>query len=90
VSWVAKHPLAAVLGRAAWVAIILAAAGVVVPDPAGAVLAGAAVAVVLAAPLGRVGWLVWTWRGEGDARFARLGGALLAVVATGTILGLVT
>jgi hypothetical protein len=41
------------------------------------------VAVFVAAPIGRVLWLMVRWARRGDWRFALVGGALLAVVATG-------
>jgi hypothetical protein len=41
------------------------------------------VAVFVAAPIGRVVWLMVRWLRRGDWRFALVGAALLAVVATG-------
>jgi hypothetical protein len=90
VSWVAKDPLGAALGRVTRLAAALAAGALVAPDPVGAALAGAAVAVVVAAPLARVTWLALSWRREGDTRFAALAAALLAVVATGALAGMLT
>ena len=88
--WVRKNPLAASLRRAAVVTTVLAAAAVVVPGRPGEVLAGAALAVVVAAPLARVAWLARTWRAEGDRRFAALAVLLLALVATGAVVGVLT
>ena len=41
------------------------------------------VVVFIAAPIGRVIWLMVRWARLGDRRFALVGAALLAVVATG-------
>ena len=41
------------------------------------------VALFIAAPIGRVVWLMVRWARRGDWRFAVVGGVLLAVVATG-------
>jgi hypothetical protein len=41
------------------------------------------VAVFVAAPLGRVIWLMVRWQRRGDWRFALVGAVLLAVVLTG-------
>lgn len=50
-------------------------------DEAGIVM----VAVLIAAPLGRVVWLIVRWLRIGDWRFALVGAVLLGVVATGLI-----
>lgn len=50
-------------------------------DEAGVVM----VAVLIAAPLGRVVWLMVRWLRIGDWRFALVGAVLLGVVATGLI-----
>jgi len=72
-----------------WVTRAVFAAGVlgaVLPGDAGTAAASGAVAVIVATPLVRVAWLVARWRREHDRRFAVLGLALLAVVATGAAL----
>jgi 4-hydroxybenzoate polyprenyltransferase len=56
------------------------------PDDARIAAATVVVAAVVAVPLLRVAWLVHRWRQERDARFVRLGLALLAVVAAGAAL----
>lgn len=73
----------------AWTTRTVLVAGVlsaVLPGRAGIAVATAVVAVIVAAPLLRVLWLVHRWRQEGDGRFVTLGVALLAVVAVGAAL----
>ena len=53
-------------------------------------VAAAAVVVVIAAPLLRVLWLILAWWRSGDWRFVGAGLALLAVVATGFTVALLT
>ncbi len=75
-----------------WVTRVVIVAGLVsavLPDPAGDVVATAVVAAVVAVPLLRVAWLVFRWRQEHDARFVRMGLALLAVVGVGALLAAV-
>ena len=72
------------------VAFVAALAGLLLPDPAGDVAAAVAVIVIVAAPLVRVGWLAVRWYRRGDRRFAAVAAALLLVVATGSVLALVT
>lgn len=71
-------------------ALVAAVAGVVLPDPAGEVGAGVAVAVIVGAPLLRVAWLAVRWYRRGDRRYAAVAAGLLLVVATGSVLALVT
>jgi hypothetical protein len=71
-------------------ALVAAVAGVLLPDPAGEVGAGVAVAVVVGAPLVRVAWLAIRWYRRGDRRYAAVATGLLFVVATGSVLALVT
>jgi hypothetical protein len=71
-------------------ALVAAVAGVLLPDPAGEVAAGVAVAVVVGAPLVRVAWLAIRWYRRGDRRYAAVAAGLLLVVATGSVLALVT
>lgn len=67
------------------VAILAAATSLVVPTPMNARLALAALVLVAATPLLRVGWLIFRWAQEGDRRFVALGVGLLTVVAIGAI-----
>jgi hypothetical protein len=78
------------LDRTVVVAAVLAAAGLLVPGRAGDDVAGAAVAVVVAAPLLRVVWLEVAWARTGDRRFVAVGAVLLLVIATGTVLALLS
>ena len=71
-------------------AFVAAVAGLVLPDPAGEVASGVAVAVVVGAPLIRVAWLAVRWYRRGDRRYASVAAALLLVVATGSAVALVT
>jgi len=75
-----QAPALAWTTRAVIVAGLLSA---VLPGAAGIAVATAVVAVIVAAPLLRVLWLVHRWRQEGDRRFVGLGLALLAVVGAG-------
>ena len=69
---------------------VLAAVGLALPGRVGRDVATAAVVVVVAAPLLRVVWLIVAWWRGGDRRFVAVGLVLLAVVATGFVLALVT
>jgi hypothetical protein len=73
------------------VAFVAALAGLLLPDPVGTAASALAVAIVVAAPLLRVGWLAirWYFRG-GDRRYAAVAVALLLIVGTGSVLALVT
>ncbi|WP_370327392.1 hypothetical protein [Euzebya sp.] len=79
----ANGVMAAVLQRAALVALVLGVAGAVVPGLPGEVLAWAAVAVVVVVPLLRVLWLGIRWVDRRDYRFAALAFGLLAIVVVG-------
>ena len=85
-SGLAQEPLDQ-LARGLWWAVLvaagLAAAGLAVPGRPGVAVAVAAIAVVVAAPLLRVLWLVVAWWRHDDRRFVLVGGALLGVVAAG-------
>lgn len=73
--------------RAATVtAAVLAALAVVLPDPAGSYAGGAAVAVLIAAPLLRVAWLAVRWARRNDVRFALAAAGLLALAGLGPVL----
>ena len=71
-------------------ALVLGAAGALLPGDAGIAAATGAVAVVVAAPLLRVGWLAGRWARKHDARFATLAVVLLAVVGAGAAISLAT
>ena len=80
------------LGRALHAAMIVtlafSVAGALISGQAGSAIATAAVVLVIAAPLFRVGWLIVRWLREGDTRFAVVGFGLLAIVAVGFVLSL--
>lgn len=90
-SGLAREPLDQ-LARGLWSVVLLATAlaglGLAVPGSVGDGIATAAVALVLAAPLLRVLWLVVAWWHTGDRRFVVIGSALLLVVALGGALAL--
>ncbi len=65
------------------VVLVASVAGAVVPGVTGIALATLAVSAVIAAPLVRVGWLVFRWTQEGDRRFVARGVGLLVIVAAG-------
>ena len=65
------------------VVLVVAALSAVAPDPIAPVMAGTAVAAVIATPLVRVAWLVLRWAQEEDWRFVLAGLGLLAVVGLG-------
>lgn len=73
-----------------WLLAVAAGLGLVVPDPAGMWLTAAAVLVLIAAPLLRVVWIVARLLAEGDRRYASVGALLLAVVAAGIVVSLLT
>lgn len=62
---------------------VLAALGAVTPSEMGRWFGGAAIAVLVAAPLIRVVWLVARWFRRGDPRFALVGTGVLAIIAIG-------
>jgi hypothetical protein len=68
----------------------LAGLGLALPGDSGVAMAAAAVVVVIAAPLLRVLWLIVVWGRSGDWRFVGVGLALLAVVAAGFAIALLT
>ena len=71
------------------VAAVLAFVGVVVPGSWGTGLATAAIVIVTAIPIVRVGWLVKRWAGQRDTTYAWAAVVLLALVAIGPIIALV-
>lgn len=68
------------------VVIVVALAGGLIGHDVGRVLAVAAIAAIVAAPLLRICWLMLRWTQEHDHRFVIAGALMLAVVATGGIL----
>jgi len=80
--------LASILRVGVVVAFALALAGTFVPGPVGIAAAVACIAVLVTAPVLRVGWLTVDWIRDGDRWFALLGGALLLVLATGAVVAL--
>lgn len=82
-----QRPALRVVTAAAWMLAGIGTLGLSDVTDAAAV---AALTLVTAAPLIRVGWLVFRWTQERDLRFAALGVGLLAVVAIGAILSLLT
>jgi hypothetical protein len=76
-----QRALAIYLRVALALAMVLGVAAVVLPDEWGEEVAGVAMVVVLiAAPIGRVVWLLVRWLRRGDRRFALAAIALLAVM----------
>jgi len=89
----AREPMDRLVTALWWVvmtAAVLAVLGLALPGDLGDVVAAAAVVVVIASPLLRVVWLIVAWWRTGDWRFVGVGAALLAVVATGFALALLT
>lgn len=76
--------------RAGTVAVfLLAVGGFVLPEPASTTSATLMVAVLVAVPAVRVGWLVQRWFRRGDRRYGLVALGLLAVVALGAATALV-
>ena len=71
------------------VAAVLALVGVLVPGEWGTGVAAAAIVIVTAIPIVRVGWLVKRWAGQRDTKYAWAAVVLLALVAVGPIIALV-
>ena len=89
----AQEPMDHLVTALWWVVMTaagLAVLGLALPGEVGVAVAAAAVVVVIAAPLLRVLWLILAWWRSGDWRFVGAGVALLAVVATGFTVALLT
>jgi hypothetical protein len=69
-------------------AAMAAVIGVVAPDPLGFAAGVTMVAVLVAAPLVRVGWFVLRWFRRGDPRFAVVGLGVIVISAAGAGLAL--
>lgn len=67
------------------VAITLAAVSLILPSPYEGPLALIALVMVVTTPVLRVGWLIFRWSQERDARFVVAGTVLLSLVAFGAI-----
>ena len=71
-------------------AAVLASLGLALPGRVGRDVAAAAVVVVVAAPLLRVVWLIVAWWRAGDRRFVIVGLGLLAIIAAGSAVAVLT
>ena len=67
---------------------VLALIGVLLPVRLGEPVESVAVALVIAIPFGRVGWLMFRWWKQRDFRFVRWAALLLVLVAVGPVLAL--
>ncbi|MDP3712783.1 MAG: hypothetical protein Q8R60_09905 [Mycobacteriales bacterium] len=74
------------LRRATQLVLALSLLASVLPGAARDAVAWTAIALVIAAPLLRLTWLLHRWRQEQDHRFVVLGAAVLLVVGTGAAL----
>jgi hypothetical protein len=83
VSTIQGRRQAPALRAASLIAFGVAAAALLLPGVLGDACAIAAVVVVTAAPLLRVGWLVFRWSQERDWRFVGIGVGLLMIVSLG-------
>lgn len=79
--FVRRQVLARALSVLLVVLAVLAALAVVLPAPAEEAVAVATLALLLAIPVVRVGWLGVRWWRLGDRRFALVAAGLLCVVA---------
>lgn len=80
------RPLTRALSAALLVAVALAALTVLLPARLADWTGTALVAVLIAAPLARVLWLVRRWFGRGDRRYAAVGVAVLVVISGGVLI----
>ena len=72
------------------VALVVALLATVTPGAAGRSAGAAAVGLVVAAPLLRVGWLAYRWWRRDDRAFASVAAALLVVVGAGAAIAYLT
>ena len=71
------------------VAAVLALVGVLAPGEWGISVATAAIVMVTAIPIVRVGWLVKRWAGQRDTKYVWAAVVLLILVAIGPIIAFV-
>ena len=72
------------------VTLLAALVATVVPGEWGRDTGAAAVGLVIAAPLLRVGWLTYRWWRWGDRAFSAVAGSLLVIVGLGAAIGYLT
>jgi hypothetical protein len=82
-----QRVLATYLRVALGIVFALALAGSLLPDDWFEPFARAMVVTLVAAPVGRVLWLLVRWMQRGDRRFAAAAGLLLAVMGVALLLG---
>jgi uncharacterized membrane protein len=80
--------LASILRIGLVAAFVLALGGAFVPGTVGRVSSVVCIALLIAAPVLRVGWLTVDWARAGDRRFAALGAVLLGVLVASAIVAL--
>ena len=81
-----QHQLVVGLQVSLALVVVTAVVGLVAPGSAGSTAATVGVAVLVAAPLGRVAWLSLRWIRRHDLRFAAAGVALLTIAAAASAL----
>ena len=81
-----SHRLAGLMQIALIAAFLLALGGAFVPGAIGHASGVACIALLMCAPVARVGWLTVEWARAGDRRFAMLGAVLLGVLVTSGVL----
>lgn len=84
----ARRRLSVVLNRAVPVVLVLGAAAWLAPGSLSRLAGWAMVAVLIVAPIGRVGWLAARWT-RFDPRFAWTGWGLLGAITAATALAVV-
>lgn len=84
----AEERLGRVIERTLVVVAVLSVLGILVPggDP----IAIAGIAVAAAIPIARVAWLAWRWARIGDRPYMWAAVLLLALIATGPVIALLT
>jgi hypothetical protein len=84
----AEERIGRLISRTLVVAGALALGGVIVAGEWATALATTAIAVVIAIPIVRVGWLMKRWIGQQDTAYAWAAAILLGLVAIGPIIAL--